>query len=71
MELDEFKLHWKKIREQENEQQKHTAKTPEEIVMKAKAVCSALVAALHTLDVGHDLVCLRNDVAGQQKRTGF
>jgi hypothetical protein len=42
MELDEFKVYWKKIQEQENEQQKHDTQTLEQIIMKTTITLSEI-----------------------------
>jgi hypothetical protein len=42
MELDEFKVYWKKIQEQENEQQKHDKQTLEQIIMKTTITLSEI-----------------------------
>jgi hypothetical protein len=42
MELDEFKVYWQKIQQQENEQQKHTPETLNQIIMKTITTLSEI-----------------------------
>ncbi|SDS45978.1 hypothetical protein SAMN05216490_1193 [Mucilaginibacter mallensis] len=42
MELDEFKVYWQKIQEQENQQQKHTPETLEQLIMKTTTTLSEI-----------------------------
>jgi len=42
MELDEFKVYWQKIQEQENEQQKHTPETLKQLIMKTTNTLSEI-----------------------------
>ena len=42
MELDEFKVYWQKIQQQENEQQKHTPETLKQLIMKTITTLSEI-----------------------------